>query len=246
VNAVARALLVQCPLNGGRTKAEHSAVPTTPEELARSAADAAAAGAGGFHLHPRDASGAESLRPEDVAACVDAVREACPGVPVGTTTNVWGVKHGRERLEIVGAWSHARLPDYCSVNLSETDAVELMELLLDRNVGIEAGVWTAEDARALLASGHAERCLRVLVEPVTTDPAVALARVEEIEDALGDLPVPRLHHGDGRGTWAVIEAAIPQGHDVRIGLEDTLTLPDGSTARDNAELVAATIELTAG
>jgi uncharacterized protein (DUF849 family) len=246
VTAVARPLLVQCPLNGGRTKAEHPAVPTSPAELAASAADAAAAGAGGFHVHPRDPSGAESLRPDDVAACVKAVREACPGIPVGTTTNVWGVQHGRERLDLVRAWQHASLPDYCSVNLGEEGAVELMELLLERNVGIEAGVWSAADARALLGSGHAERCLRVLVEPTTPDPALALARVAEVEVELGDLPVPQLHHGDGPASWAVIEAAIPKGCDVRIGLEDTLTLPDGRTARDNAELVAATIDLIAG
>jgi uncharacterized protein (DUF849 family) len=63
--------------------------------------------------------------------------------------------------------------------------------------------------------------------------------VGEIEDALGDLPVPQLHHGDGPATWAVIERALPAGRDIRIGLEDTLTLPDGQAAADNADLVAA-------
>jgi beta-keto acid cleavage enzyme len=36
----------------------------------------------------------------------------------------------------------------------------------------------------------------------------------------------------------VLEAALQHGYDTRIGLEDTLTLPDGSQAKDNAELVA--------
>jgi uncharacterized protein (DUF849 family) len=36
----------------------------------------------------------------------------------------------------------------------------------------------------------------------------------------------------------VIDRAIARGRDVRIGLEDTTVLPDGSTARDNADLVA--------
>jgi uncharacterized protein (DUF849 family) len=243
VSAAARPILVQCPLNGGRTRAEHPAIPTTPSELAASAAGAAQAGARSFHLHPRGPDGAESLRPADVAACVGAVREACPGIPVGTTTNVWGVEHGPERLELVRAWEHASLPDFCSVNLSEADALELMELLLGRNVGVEAGVWSAADAARLLESGLAEHCLRVLVEPITEDPAQALARVEEIEAELAGLPVPQLHHGDGPATWAVIERALERGLDVRIGLEDTLALPDGTPPRDNAELVAAAIAL---
>jgi hypothetical protein len=112
-------------------------------------------------------------------------------------------------------------------------------------VGIEAGLWQRQDAERLLASGLADRCLRVLVEPITEDPVEAVARVAEVEDALGDLPVPQLHHGDGPATWAVIQRAIPDGRDIRIGLEDALTLPDGRAARDNAELVATAIQLLA-
>jgi uncharacterized protein (DUF849 family) len=244
--AVARPLLVKCALNGGRTHESHPAVPTSPEELARSAADAAGALAGAFHIHPRDATGAESLEPEAVTACVRAVREACPGLPVGTTTNVWGVEHGPERLALVGAWEHASLPDFCSVNVHEEGAADLMALLLERNVGVEAGVWTPEAARTLLETGLAERCLRVLVEPVTPEVDVALARVAAIEEALADLPVAQLHHGDGQATWAIIERAVGLGRDIRIGLEDTLALPDGRQARDNAELVAAAVELVIG
>jgi uncharacterized protein (DUF849 family) len=245
MSAVARPVLVQCALDGGRTKDEHPAVPTSPDELAHSAAGAAEAGAASFHVHPRGPDGAESLRPEDVAGCVRAVREACPGIPVGTTTNVWGVEHGPERLELVRAWEHAALPDFCSVNLSEVDALELVALLLERNVGVEAGVWSASDAERLLGSGMAARCLRVLVEPVTEDIEEALRRVGQIEAALGDLPVPQLHHGDGQATWAVIDAALPKGVDVRIGLEDTVRLPDGRPPRDNAELVAEVVRLLA-
>jgi uncharacterized protein (DUF849 family) len=239
VSAALRPILVQCALNGGRTHDEHPAVPTTAAELGPAAAAAADAGARSFHLHPRDPAGAESLRPADVAACVGAVRQACPGIPVGTTTNVWGVEHGPERLALVASWEHASLPDFCSVNLEEPDAIALMELLIERNVGIEAGLWQLADAERVLDSGLAERCLRILVEPITEDPDVAITRVSEIEKALGDLPVPQLHHGDGVATWAVIERALPEGRDIRIGLEDVLTLPDGRAASDNADLVAA-------
>ena len=41
----------------------------------------------------------------------------------------------------------------------------------------------------------------------------------------------------------MISAAAGAGIDVRVGLEDVLTLPDGSSAASNAELVAAAVEL---
>jgi uncharacterized protein (DUF849 family) len=48
---------------------------------------------------------------------------------------------------------------------------------------------------------------------------------------------PRLYHGVEVATWAVVRDARRRGRDVRIGLEDTLVLPDGSPARDNSQLV---------
>jgi uncharacterized protein (DUF849 family) len=54
---------------------------------------------------------------------------------------------------------------------------------------------------------------------------------------------PRFHHGGGAATWAVLARALEVGHHVRVGLEDTLVLPDGATARDNGELVAAAVAL---
>jgi uncharacterized protein (DUF849 family) len=48
---------------------------------------------------------------------------------------------------------------------------------------------------------------------------------------------PRVWHGDDRATWAVVDAAIAAGRDIRVGLEDSLVDPDGSPAPTNAEQV---------
>ena len=45
---------------------------------------------------------------------------------------------------------------------------------------------------------------------------------------------PRLHHGYGPATWAVLAAAVPLGRDIRVGLEDVLELPGGEIAAGNA------------
>ena len=54
-------MLIKACLNGGTTRAVHPSVPQTPGELAADASAAVVAGAGAVHLHPRDASGAETL-----------------------------------------------------------------------------------------------------------------------------------------------------------------------------------------
>ena len=53
----------------------------------------------------------------------------------------------------------------------------------------------------------------------------------------------RRHHGEGAATWPVLREAITLGRDVRIGFEDTLSLPDGTKASDNAALVATVAAL---
>jgi len=44
----------------------------------------------------------------------------------------------------------------------------------------------------------------------------------------------------------VLAAAQAAGVDMRVGLEDVLVLPDGRSAADNAQLVAAAVALTSG
>ncbi|MEU8170360.1 3-keto-5-aminohexanoate cleavage protein [Micromonospora sp. NPDC049004] len=52
---------------------------------------------------------------------------------------------------------------------------------------------------------------------------------------------PVLLHAEGPATWAVLVEAVSRGLHTRIGLEDTLLLPDGTTAPGNAALVTAAL-----
>ncbi|MGC1565711.1 MAG: 3-keto-5-aminohexanoate cleavage protein, partial [Trebonia sp.] len=60
------------------------------------------------------------------------------------------------------------------------------------------------------------------------------------------IEAPQLHHGYGVATWDVMRAAVAKGQDIRVGLEDTTVLPDGSVATGNGELVAAAGQLARG
>jgi len=53
----------------------------------------------------------------------------------------------------------------------------------------------------------------------------------------------QVHHGYGMACWAVNRRALSRGHGIRTGLEDITLLPDGTQAKDNAELVAAAARL---
>ena len=237
-------MLLQAALNGPLTKDAHPAVPVSAEELARDALACAAAGAGAFHLHPRDPDGRERLEAEVVDEVVAAVRDAC-GLPVGVTTGAWIEPELGRRLQLVRAW---RAPDYASVNLSEDGATEMMRALLEAEVGIEAGVWSVDDAERLAASDLGGRVTRILVEPVDVAAADALELVGGIHRALDrlGLDAPRLQHGDGEATWILVADAVRRGIDTRVGLEDTVHEPSGERTAGNAALVRAAQRLGAG
>jgi uncharacterized protein (DUF849 family) len=237
-------VLLQAALNGDRVKADHPAVPVSARELARDAAACVAAGARAIHLHPRDAKGRERLDAEVVDQVVAEVRRAC-GVPVGVSTGAWIEPDLERRLRCVRAW---RTPDYASVNVSEAGSEEVMRALLEAGIGIEAGVWSVEDAERLAASELGGRVTRILVEPVQVGAAKAVEVVDGIHrtlDAHG-LDAPWLQHGDGEATWVLLRDAIRRGLATRIGLEDTLVEPDGERTAGNEALVRAARRLGAG
>jgi uncharacterized protein (DUF849 family) len=230
--------VIKACLNGNRQPDAHPALPITPEQLAADGAAAVAAGAQVLHIHPRGPDGRESLAAVDDA--VRAVRAAVPGVAIGVSTGAWMEPDVDARVAAVRAW---REPDMASVNLSEEGHVEVMAALVEAGVGIEAGLWRVEDVQALATSGYAGRLVRALVEPREPDVAAAIATAEAINAALddADIPGPRVQHGFGPPTWEVVRRAKQLGLGWRIGLEDTLTLPDGSPARSNAHLVTVAI-----
>jgi uncharacterized protein (DUF849 family) len=74
-----------------------------------------------------------------------------------------------------------------------------------------------------------------------------MTNFKEIEAALGRGAAPsRLLHGLGSSAWQFVALAAERGYDTRTGLEDTLALPDGSVAENNAALVAAALRIVAG
>jgi uncharacterized protein (DUF849 family) len=229
-------MLIKAAINGSRTTKEHPSIPVTHHQQAAESAAAIAAGAGAIHVHVRGTHGRESISPDDCARALAAIRMACPEVPVGISTGAWIVPNVEQRLELIQAWEV--LPDFVSVNVHEEGAMRVIRLLIGKGVGVEAGVWNAKAARALLGSGLALECMRILIEP-GEESGDAKLNLEEIEAALGFISVPRLLHGLDLSAWEMVALAAQRGYDTRAGFEDTLKLPDGTLARSNSDLVAA-------
>lgn len=233
-------VFLQAALNGDRI---HPAAPHTPAAIAEAARASVEAGAHSVHVHAFDDAGRETL---DGAACgrvLRAVRTVCPQTPVSLTTFAAIVADPGERFRIVEAWEE--LPDLVTANQGEPGIVDLCEHLLARGVEIEAGLLTLEDARAFVRTGLASRCRRVLIEPLDTDPEAAVHHAAGMEDIVvsAGIVLEQVHHGYGIASWAVNRRALNRGHGIRTGLEDTAVLPDGEPARDNADLVAAAVQL---
>jgi uncharacterized protein (DUF849 family) len=230
-------MFLEAALNGGRTADDHPAVPHTPGQLVDATRASIAAGAGAVHFHVRDGDGRESLAATDVAG---AVRDLRPlGVPFGVSTGAWIISDPAQRYAAIAEWT--ALPDFVSINFDEVGAADLAASLLHRGVGVEAAVANQYAAEQLVASGLAELCLRIMFEPREQVVAAALIAVAEAERVLDAAVIhcPRLLHGLNETAWPLLDEAGRQGYDTRIGLEDTLSLPNGSPARDNADLVRA-------
>ncbi|MDQ8043493.1 MAG: 3-keto-5-aminohexanoate cleavage protein [Solirubrobacteraceae bacterium] len=233
--------MVQCALNGGYVRTDHPAVPVTVDELVADVLACRDAGAGSVHFHPRAADGSQTLSAEVHNLTVAAVRAAVPGLELSCST--------QQDIEVGGHADHAAAirawttpPDLVSLNLEEPAALELGAVLLERGIGIEAGVFTLADADRLLTAPWASSVHRVLVEVIyERDPAAAVALATAIDDRVAPLGKPTLWHGDAGASWAVVDAGLARGRDVRVGLEDALIGRDGGPAPDNATQVAETL-----
>lgn len=236
-------MLVQVALNGSRSWREHPALPITPDQVAQEAARSVTAGARAIHLHVRGSDGRESLAPDDVAQTVCAVRAVCPATPIGLSTSATIVADVAERSHLVAAWTV--VPDFVSVNLHEAGAFDLIDLLLHRGIGIEAGLWSSDAAHRLIACGLADRCLRILIEAFEDEPTRAVQTANQIEAILnaGTIQCPRLLHGENTAAWLLVEEAFRRGYATRVGFEDMLALPDGTQAASNATLVALAVQM---
>jgi hypothetical protein len=139
--------------------------------------------------------------------------------------------------------------DCATVNLSEPRFEAAMSSMIDEDIGIDVGMWAPVEMDRLLNSGHMPHVQRVSIELepgepyfLKGEPAAVAREVNDLLDEAGST-CARLTHGMNDWTWPPVEDAFRRGHDIRVGFEDSLLLPDGTRAENNAQLVEAAIKL---
>ena len=242
--------MLQVTPNGPWGKDVHPEMPVSLGELEADLRACFQAGATGVHLHVRDPEGAETLEPAAVNGTCRVVRDVATDVGVqveiGLTTGEWIVPDLADRIAMIREWEGV---DCATVNLSEPGFEAVMEAMLDTGVGIDVGLWAPVEMDRLLRSGLLPRAQRGSIELdpgepyfLQGEPADLAQQVNDALDGAGSV-CPRLTHGMNDWTWPLVEDAFRRGHDTRVGFEDSVLLPDGTRARNNAQLVEAAVAL---
>lgn len=231
------AVTLQACINGQRHPDEATALPATPEAIVAEAVAAVQAGADSIHLHPKGPDGRDTLAADAVRELVEGIR-ARVTVPVGVTTGAWIDPDAISRVRAIDSWT--LLPDFASVNWHEDGAEHIAQLLAEKRIGVEAGLYHLAAAEAWARSSHASTCLRAMIELPAELPVhdITSYAAELVHLVTATHPrVPILLHGEDDNCWSAFDHAVDNGYQTRIGLEDTLFLPDHRPASGNAALV---------
>src|SRR5687767_6350906 len=250
-----RLLVTVAPTGAETAKADAPQLPTTPEEIAETAAECEAAGAAMIHIHVRDADHAPTLDLGLLREWVAAVR-ASTDLVVQLSTG--GSVHDPldVRLKVLDAE-----PDSCSLTMGTTNfgddvfsnpwpfVTELYQLSQEREVVPEFELFDLGQVHALTRLldkygppyGGKVHCDLVMGVPGgmngTADALVAAVR---------DLPAAVTSWsatGIGRSTLAVMYASLSKGGHLRVGMEDVLTISRGVPVESNAQLVERAVEV---
>ncbi|GAA1915771.1 3-keto-5-aminohexanoate cleavage protein [Nocardioides lentus] len=248
-------LITVAPTGAETAKADAPALPTTPEEIAATARDCEAAGAGMIHVHVRDHDHAPTLDGGLLTEWVAAIRESSDLV---VQLSTGGSVHDplEQRLKVLDAE-----PDSCSLTMGTTNfgddvfanpwpfVCELYQLSQERRVVPEFELFDLGQVHAL------SRLLdrygppyggKVHCDLVMGVPGGMPGTADALVAAVAMLPAATTSWGAtgiGRTTLPVALASLSKGGHLRVGMEDVLTISRGVAVESNAQLVERAVAL---
>jgi uncharacterized protein (DUF849 family) len=185
-------VIITCALTGaGDTVRRSPHVPVTPEQIARSAVEAAGAGAAVVHIHVRDPeSGAPSRDPKLYAEVVERIKETGTDVVINLTAGMGGdlvidpeqpLRHlpgtdlisGLERLPHV----EELLPDICTLDCGSLNFGEGSNLYISTPDMLRAGARRIQELGVrpeleIFDTGHLWFAKQMLAEGLLDEPSV--------------------------------------------------------------------------
>jgi 3-keto-5-aminohexanoate cleavage enzyme len=232
-------LIINAALTGMvPTKADNSAVPVTPAEIAADAYECVQAGASIVHLHARADDGQPTYRREVYAEIISAVRERCPEVIVCVSTSGRTFKTFRERSEVLELDEDVR-PELASLTLgslnfpkqASVNDPEMIRALAERMQ--ERGIIPELEIFDFGMVDYAKYLLeREILQPplyfnlILGSLGTLSATPFNLAAVVASLPSGSTWAGGGIGRFQffVNSMAIAMGGHVRVGLEDNLWL----------------------
>ncbi len=246
-------MITVAPTGAESSRADVPDLPTTPEEIAATAAACERAGAAMVHIHVRDEQHRPTLDLPRVRDTLAAVREAC-GLVVQLSTG--GSVHDPldARLAVLEA-----APDSCSLTLGTVNfgddvfmnpwgfVVDLYRETRARGIVPEFEVFDLGQLttlRRLLDREGLPAGGRVHVDLVTGVPGGMPGTADTVVACVAALPTEVTSWsatGIGRSHLTVLAATLAAGGHVRVGMEDVLVWargPEGPVpVRSNTDLV---------
>lgn len=246
--------ITNAPNGGRRGKTDHPALPMTPAELAETAAQCLEAGAAMLHLHVRDKDGRHLLDADAYRQAIDAVK-AMSGdrLVIQITTEALGLYRPAEQMAV----TKAVRPEAVSLALRELapDAASEAEfaafLLWLRREGIAPQIilYSPEEAQRLAWMRERGMIPWQDVPVLYVLGRYSPGQLSQPHDLMAFLTpdAPQFRHWTtcafGRHEAAAVAFGALLGAHIRVGFENNLQLPDGSTARNNAELVSVAADI---
>lgn len=243
-----RVAIAVAPNGGRRTKADHPAIPLTPGELARTAAECLDAGAAMIHVHVRRPDGRHLLDADAYGAAIAAIRAAVGDrLVIQITTEALGLYAPAEQVAVLKAVK----PEAASLALRELAPDAAAEpafaeaLFWMKRENVLPQIILYEPAEAVRLEGMIRRGL----VPWPDIPVLyvlgryTLSQTSQPADLMPFLApeAPRFSNWSvcafGRHEAACVTAGALLGGHVRVGFENNLHRPDGSLAASNADLV---------
>jgi uncharacterized protein (DUF849 family) len=260
-------VIISCALTGsGDTVAKNPAVPVTPEQIARSALEARAAGASIVHIHVRDPkTGAASRDPALYREVVSRIRDAGSDVIINLTTGpgarfVPGDNDPRspgpgttlappdERV----AHIEELRPEICSLDMGSMNFGQTVFVNTPKHLQAMARAIRAAGVKPELEvfeAGHVRLARQMIEQGEIAEPALfqiclgipwgAPADPPSMAYLRDQLPPGSQWAAFGISTmqFPMVAQAVLLGGHVRVGLEDNLYLERGKLAPSNAALV---------
>lgn len=256
--------IITCALNGVLTNPKQHPVPVTPNECAASAREAYDAGASIIHVHYRDQrpdmGHLPTWNPTVAQEITEAIRSACPGVLINSTTGVVGPDY-QGPLDVIRtlkpeiAACNAGTLNYLKVKANgdwawppmvfdnPPDKVQdFLDVMAETGTLPEMECFDTGIVRSVamyIANGMMERAQYNLVMGVASGMPVDSRLLEFLMDHItpGSLWQATLI---GRAEiWETHQKAAELGGMLRTGVEDTFYLPDGARASGNGALITA-------